>query len=192
VNQLFEPPSQATVHEFYHLLGCPHALSLSKCYHLIAALKTHIDPAQGFIPGIASDGGFLLTRTKANAVMRSAMAYEDARRQGATPDQAQVVKQTSACETNPATRVGQDVQDSAAEISVPNRRRTMVCLCVDEAGMLTQDPMIAASSGNPKMDDAANTIAKGASGQYHPPMVDDKPAAGCFQLAITFRAQKPE
>jgi hypothetical protein len=49
VNQLLEPPSQATVHEFYHLLGCPHALSLSRCYHLIAALKTHIDPAKGFV-----------------------------------------------------------------------------------------------------------------------------------------------
>jgi hypothetical protein len=193
VNQLFEPPSQATVHEFYHLLGCPHALSLSKCYHSIAALKTHVDPAKGFVPGIASDGGFLLTRTEANAIMHSAMAYEDARRQGATPDHAQVVKQVSACETNPATRVGHDVQNNATQTSVSNRRQTVVCLCVDEAGVLTQDPMIAASSGSPKMDEAANTIAKGASGQYRPAMVDGKPVAGCFQLAITFKAApKPE
>jgi Gram-negative bacterial TonB protein C-terminal len=134
----------------------------------------------------------MLTRAKANAVMRSAVAYEDARRQGATPEQAQVVKQIPACETNPATRVGHDVQDSAAETSVPNRRRTVVCLCVDEAGVLTQDPIVAASSGSPKMDEAANTIAKGASGQYRPAMVDGKPVAGCFQLAITFKAQKPE
>ena len=85
VNQIFEPPSKGAVHEFYHLLGCPHAASWSKCYHLIAALKSHIDPAKGFVPGIGSDGGFLLTRVGANAVMRSSVAYEDARRQRRAP-----------------------------------------------------------------------------------------------------------
>jgi hypothetical protein len=190
VNQLFEPPSKGAVHEFYHLLGCPHAASLSKCYHLIATLKTHIDPAKGFVPGIAANGDFLFTRVEANAVMRSAVAYEDTRREGTTLDQAQVVKQIQACETNPATPADHDVRGGAAETSVPNKERTVVCLCVDEAGVLTQDPMIASSSGSSKMDEAANRLAKSASGQYRPAIVDGKPAAGCFQLAITFKAQK--
>jgi hypothetical protein len=193
VNQIFEPPSKGAVHEFYHLLGCPHAASLSKCYHLIAALKSHIDPAKDFVPGIASDGGFLLTRAKANAVMRSSVAYEDARRQGTTPDQMQVMEQAQACETNPAaTRVGNDSAGGAAEASAPRKGAAVVCVCVDEAGVLTQDPVIASSSGSPKMDEAATGLAKGASGRYRPAMVDGKPAAGCFQFAVTFKAQKPQ
>jgi hypothetical protein len=42
------------------------------------------------------------------------------------------------------------------------------------------------------MDEAAIGVAKAASGQYRPAIVDGKPAAGCFQFAITFMAQKPQ
>jgi len=80
VNQVFEGPSAATVHEFYHLLGCPHSLSMSRCYRVIAALKHHADPDADFLPGVAPDGGYLLTRDAVNGALRAAMAADDARR----------------------------------------------------------------------------------------------------------------
>jgi len=191
VNQIFEPPSKAAVHEFYHLLGCPHALSLSKCYHLIAALKSHVDPAKGFVPGITANGGFLMTRAEANAIRRSAIAYEAARRQGMTPGQAQLLGQAPACETTPAaTQRGEEPRGKAAQAPLPKNGRTVVCVCVDEAGVLTQDPVIASSSGSPKVDEAASRLAKSGSGQYRPAMADGKPAGGCFRFAITFKSQQ--
>lgn len=71
-NQLFMPPEKSTIHEFYHLLGCPHSGSLSKCYTRIAALKRQFDPEADFLPGIGGDGRFLLTRAATNAALRRA------------------------------------------------------------------------------------------------------------------------
>ena len=39
INQVFMPPGKVAVHEFYHLLGCPHSGSLTRCYERIARLK---------------------------------------------------------------------------------------------------------------------------------------------------------
>jgi hypothetical protein len=80
VNQIFVTPSAATVHEFYHLLGCPHGLSLVKCYGQIAALKAAIVPDADFFPGVTKEGGFLTTRDAANAAMRSWIAEQEAKK----------------------------------------------------------------------------------------------------------------
>lgn len=74
LNQLFLSPQHATVHEFYHLLGCPHGLTLTKCYHRIAALKSAAVPGADFFPGVTHDGKFLTTREAANQAMRDAIA----------------------------------------------------------------------------------------------------------------------
>jgi len=80
LNQLFLPPSAATVHEFYHLLGCPHGLSLANCYPRIAAMKAAIDPEADFFPGVTKEGKFLTTREAANSTMRAWIAEYDAKR----------------------------------------------------------------------------------------------------------------
>lgn len=75
VNQLFTPANKVVVHEFYHLLGCPHAGALTECYDRIAALKqqAHATDAE-FFPGIDAHGFLLVTREKANSRMRQALA----------------------------------------------------------------------------------------------------------------------
>lgn len=74
LNQVFTPPAKATVHEFYHLLGCPHSGALTHCYARIAELKRHIDPAADFFPGVDEAGAPLLTREAANHTLREAIA----------------------------------------------------------------------------------------------------------------------
>ena len=74
LNQVFRPPKAITVHEFYHLLGCPHAGVMSDCYERIAALKRSFDPGNDFFPAVAPDGSFLLTRESADAEMRKTIA----------------------------------------------------------------------------------------------------------------------
>jgi hypothetical protein len=53
INQLIAPPEQTIVHEFYHLFGCPHDVTLSKCYPKIAALKASLQPDADFFPGVS-------------------------------------------------------------------------------------------------------------------------------------------
>lgn len=77
INQLLMPPGMTTVHEFYHLLGCPHGLTLTKCYPKIAALKRAIDPAADFFPGVARYDAFLTTREAANTALSAFLAEEE-------------------------------------------------------------------------------------------------------------------
>jgi hypothetical protein len=72
LNQLFMPPEKVAVHEFYHLLGCPHSGSLSRCYSTIARLKRAARP--GFFPGMDQRGIVQLTREDANRALREAVA----------------------------------------------------------------------------------------------------------------------
>lgn len=76
LNQLFTSPAAATIHEFYHLLGCPHAGSMSACYDRIAALKRSYDPRADFLPGVGPDARFLLSRDAVNLAMRGAIGLE--------------------------------------------------------------------------------------------------------------------
>jgi hypothetical protein len=73
-NQIFLPPAQVAVHEFYHLLGCPHGLTLAKCYQLIAEIKTRVVPDADFFPGVTEKGEYLTTREDVNAVLTAGIA----------------------------------------------------------------------------------------------------------------------
>ncbi len=86
INQVFMEPSAATVHEFYHLVGCGHGVSKSKCYHEIAAMKAARPPDSDFMPGLTKDHEYLLTVDAANEALRKYRAEQDARRQGKSPD----------------------------------------------------------------------------------------------------------
>ncbi|MDR7099714.1 hypothetical protein J2X04_002095 [Lysobacter niabensis] len=77
VNQLFMPPSKVTVHEFYHLLGCPHARTLTNCYAQIERIKRQINTRHPeFFPGIDGNGTLLVTRDEANDVLRQTLALK--------------------------------------------------------------------------------------------------------------------
>ena len=80
LNQLIASPKTTTVHEFYHLLGCPHAVSLSYCYGRIAALKRSLASTPDFFPGVGRDEQFLLSRNAVNDVMQIANGGELPRR----------------------------------------------------------------------------------------------------------------
>jgi hypothetical protein len=73
-NQIFLPPTQVAVHEFYHLLGCPHGLTLTKCYHVIAEIKAKSVPDADFFPGVTAKGEYLTTRESVNAVLQTGIA----------------------------------------------------------------------------------------------------------------------
>jgi hypothetical protein len=183
LNQMFEPPSAATVHEFYHLLGCPHAASLTNCYHLIASLKAHTDAAMGFVPGINPKGQFLLTRQIANASLRSGMTYLAVQRQGLTLKDEKLLGPTPGCRSEVVTTS----RGETVRRRLDGSPRVVVCVCVDQTGTLTEDPVISISSGKPKIDEAAIKLAKGASGLFPPGLVDGQPAGTCLRDAMTFR-----
>jgi hypothetical protein len=71
--------------------------------------------------------------------------------------------------------------------NVPPSGRSVLCVCVDEKGTLTQDPVIAESSGDSRVDSGAVKLARLDSGRYKPPAVDGKPQRGCFRFAVNFR-----
>jgi hypothetical protein len=65
MTQWWTPPTSVARHEFYHLLGCPHAASRRLCYRRVAALKRIAGDAE-FFPSMTLDGRVLLTRGEAN------------------------------------------------------------------------------------------------------------------------------
>jgi hypothetical protein len=72
----------------------------------------------------------------------------------------------------------------------PPSGRSVLCVCVDEKGTLTQDPLIAESSGDSKVDSGAVKLARADSGRYKPPTFEGRPQKGCFRFAINFRRQE--
>jgi len=64
--------------------------------------------------------------------------------------------------------------------------RSVVCVCTDEKGALTSDPIIAESSGDPRVDSGALKMARVDSGRYIPPSLDGQPQSACFRFAIDF------
>jgi hypothetical protein len=83
------------------------------------------------------------------------------------------------CEASPsATSQPHDVSPSG---------RSVLCVCVDEKGALTRDPVIAESSGDSRVDSGAVKLARLDSGRYRPPALDGKPQKGCFRFAVNFR-----
>lgn len=80
VNQVFAEPMLATVHEFYHLVGCGHGASKTKCYHEIAKMKASRPAESDFFPGVTDDGKYLLTREEANEAIRKFIAEQEAKK----------------------------------------------------------------------------------------------------------------
>ncbi|MGN6512575.1 MAG: hypothetical protein ACTHKZ_03255 [Lysobacteraceae bacterium] len=68
-NQWLMPPAKATLHEFYHLLGCPHDGAMTGCYQRIAALKRQRRGPGDFLPGIDGEGGWLASREAVNRAL---------------------------------------------------------------------------------------------------------------------------
>ncbi len=64
--------------------------------------------------------------------------------------------------------------------------RSVVCVCTDEKGALIRDPVIAESSGDPRVDSGAIKMARIDSGRYLPPTVNGQPQSACFRFAIDF------
>lgn len=76
-NQLFMRPSKVAVHEFYHLLGCPHSASMTRCYDQIERVKRQIATRQPeFFPAMDAYGTLLATRDEANIELRRVLAVE--------------------------------------------------------------------------------------------------------------------
>jgi hypothetical protein len=71
--------------------------------------------------------------------------------------------------------------------NAPATGRSVLCVCIDEKGKLTQDPVIAESSGDARVDKGAVKLARVNSGRYTPPTLDGKPQKGCFRYAVNFR-----
>ena len=86
------------------------------------------------------------------------------------------------CEVTPPTPVGAH--------AVPPSGRSLLCVCVDEKGALTRDPVIAESSGDSRVDSGAVKMARSDSGRYEPPRVDGQPQRACFRFAIDFKHQQ--
>jgi hypothetical protein len=70
--------------------------------------------------------------------------------------------------------------------AVPSSGKSVVCICTDEKGALTRDPVIAESSGDARVDSGAIKMARVDSGRYIPPTVDGHPQSACFRFAIDF------
>jgi hypothetical protein len=68
--------------------------------------------------------------------------------------------------------------------------RSVVCVCTDEKGALTRDPVIAESSGDARVDSGAVKMARAGSGRYVPPILDRRPQSACFRFAIDFSHQQ--
>jgi hypothetical protein len=133
------------------------------------------------------------------AVLRQIVVPE----QGASANLASLAKPEAvparALGSNPSVPEGKVIPDSVSDrCQVPPPAapgahpaspsgRSELCVCVDEKGKLTGDPVITASSGDPRVDSGAIKLARAVSGRYGPPTLDGTPQKGCFRFSINFR-----
>jgi periplasmic protein TonB len=61
-----------------------------------------------------------------------------------------------------------------------------VRVCVDGAGRLTADPVIARSTGSARLDAGAVRLARAGSGHYQPTTEDGRPVSACYAFAVRF------
>lgn len=59
-----------------------------------------------------------------------------------------------------------------------------VNVCVDERGKLTEAPVLAQSSGFPRLDESALKLAKAGSGHYRPTTEDGRAVNGCYGFRV--------
>jgi hypothetical protein len=127
--------------------------------------------------------------------------YAAALREIANPSQAVQPEEspTRLAGSNPSVPDGKVVANSVSDrcerppsiASAPHNAsptgRSVLCVCVDEKGTLTQDPVITESSGDTRVDSGAVKLARLDSGRYKLPAADGKPQKGCFRFAVNFR-----
>jgi TonB family protein len=63
---------------------------------------------------------------------------------------------------------------------------TAVQVCVDPRGRLTSEPAITQSSGSPRLDGSALSLARAGSGHYRPTTEDGRAVSSCFPFRIRF------
>jgi hypothetical protein len=61
-----------------------------------------------------------------------------------------------------------------------------VSACVDAGGRLTSDPRIVQSTGSPRLDEGALTLAIAGSGHYRATTENGKPVDSCYAFRIRF------
>jgi hypothetical protein len=144
---------------------------------------------------------------KRTAAMNSAVAnYTAALREIANPPKDSSVQPAALPArlpgSNPSAPDGKVVADSVSDRcevppsapsgahAAPPSGRSVLCVCVDEKGTLTQDPLITESSGDSRVDSGAVKLARAGSGRYTLLAVDGKPQKGCFRFTINFRHQE--
>jgi TonB family protein len=66
--------------------------------------------------------------------------------------------------------------------------RAIVCVCADDAGKLTRDPVIVESTGTPKLDRAAIELAR-AGYAHNNQTAGRKSNPGCVKFAIAFEGE---
>jgi periplasmic protein TonB len=74
----------------------------------------------------------------------------------------------------------------APSIRLAEKGVATVRVCVDGAGRLTADPVIAQSSGSARLDAGALRLAKAGSGHYQPSTEDGRPVSSCYPFGIRF------
>lgn len=77
----------------------------------------------------------------------------------------------------------------ATSIRLDERGVATVHVCVNESGRLTAEPVIAQSSGSPRLDAGALRLAKAGSGHYEPTTEDGRPVSSCYSFAVRFQLQ---
>ena len=63
---------------------------------------------------------------------------------------------------------------------------TALQVCVDDHGRLTSEPTLIQSSGSPRLDGNALTLARAGSGHYRPTTEDGRAVNACFPFRIRF------
>ena len=63
---------------------------------------------------------------------------------------------------------------------------TTVRVCVDGNGRLSTDPVVAQSSGSPRLDSGALALAKAGSGHYRSTTENGRPVSYCYPFRIRF------
>ena len=75
-NQKVTPPTEAVVHETYHLLGCDHEYTMTPCYERIAQLKAaarlNRESGYDFFPTYTLRGQLIMRRNEVD--LRESMA----------------------------------------------------------------------------------------------------------------------
>jgi TonB family protein len=74
----------------------------------------------------------------------------------------------------------------AASRRIGEKGVATVAVCVDAAGRLTGEPLIAQSSGSARLDEGALRLARAGSGHYRPTTQDGRAVSACYPYRIRF------